>query len=192
MILQPLVENSIKHGLARKVGEGRITIRAVAPRRPRRHRGRRQRRRHARAIGSSRRREHGIGLRNVNERLRVIYGANYAAASCTACPARARRPASRFPSCSSPSGPPPDHDRPLRVLVVDDEQLAREELCFLLGQVGGVEIVGQAADGVEALRLAGELQPDLVFLDVQMPGPDRLRSGAPADRGRRAAASSSS
>jgi two-component system, LytTR family, response regulator LytT len=58
----------------------------------------------------------------------------------------------------------------LRVLVVDDEQLAREELCFLLGQAGSVEIVGQAADGVEALRLAGELKPDVVFLDVQMPG----------------------
>ena len=59
---------------------------------------------------------------------------------------------------------------PLRILVVDDEQLAREELCFLLGQVGDVEIIGQAADGVSALRLAGELRPDLMFLDVQMPG----------------------
>jgi two-component system response regulator LytT len=59
---------------------------------------------------------------------------------------------------------------PLRVVVVDDEQLAREELCFLIGQSGGLEIVGQAADGVEALRLCGELRPDLLFLDVQMPG----------------------
>lgn len=59
---------------------------------------------------------------------------------------------------------------PLRVLVIDDEQLARDELCFLLGQIDGVEIIGQAADGVEALRKAGELQPDLMFLDVQMPG----------------------
>jgi two-component system, LytTR family, response regulator len=59
---------------------------------------------------------------------------------------------------------------PLRVLVVDDEGLAREELCFLLGQDPDVEIIGQAADGVEALRFAGELRPDLVFLDVQMPG----------------------
>jgi two-component system LytT family response regulator/two-component system response regulator LytT len=58
----------------------------------------------------------------------------------------------------------------LRALVVDDEQLAREELCFLLGQAGGVEIVGQAPDGVEALRLAGGLKPDVIFLDVQMPG----------------------
>jgi two-component system response regulator LytT len=58
----------------------------------------------------------------------------------------------------------------LRTLVVDDEQLAREELCFLLEQAGDVEIVGQAADGPSALRLAGELKPELLFLDVQMPG----------------------
>jgi DNA-binding LytR/AlgR family response regulator len=58
----------------------------------------------------------------------------------------------------------------LRALVVDDEQLARDELCFLLGQVGGVDIIGQASDGVAGLRLAGELRPDLIFLDVQMPG----------------------
>jgi DNA-binding LytR/AlgR family response regulator len=54
--------------------------------------------------------------------------------------------------------------------VVDDEQLARDELCFLLGQSGDVDLVGQASDGVEALRLVGSLKPDLVFLDVQMPG----------------------
>jgi len=58
----------------------------------------------------------------------------------------------------------------IRILVVDDEQLAREELCYLLGQAGGLEIAGQAKDGVEALRLTGELKPDVVFLDVQMPG----------------------
>jgi DNA-binding LytR/AlgR family response regulator len=59
---------------------------------------------------------------------------------------------------------------PLRTMVVDDEQLAREELCFLLEQAGDVDIVGQAGDGPTALRLAGELKPDLLFLDVQMPG----------------------
>lgn len=60
----------------------------------------------------------------------------------------------------------------LRAVVVDDEQLARDEVCYLLGQIGGVEVVGQAANGVEALRLAGELTPDLLLLDVQMPGLD--------------------
>ena len=59
---------------------------------------------------------------------------------------------------------------PLSVLIVDDEQLARDELCFLLGQAEAIQILGQAADGVDALRMAGELKPDVVFLDVQMPG----------------------
>ena len=58
----------------------------------------------------------------------------------------------------------------LRAVLVDDEQLARDELGFLLGQVGGVEIVGQAGNGLEALTTIDRLRPDVVFLDVQMPG----------------------
>jgi two-component system, LytTR family, response regulator LytT len=58
----------------------------------------------------------------------------------------------------------------LRTIVVDDEQLAREELCFLLGQLEGVDVVGQAGNGIEALRVVEETSPDLVMLDVQMPG----------------------
>ena len=58
----------------------------------------------------------------------------------------------------------------LRAIVVDDEQLARDELCFLLQQIGGVDIIAQAGNGVEALRVIEEYQPDLVMLDVQMPG----------------------
>jgi two-component system LytT family response regulator/two-component system response regulator LytT len=58
----------------------------------------------------------------------------------------------------------------LRTIVVDDEQLAREELCFLLGQLEGVELIGQASNGIEALRVVEETNPDLVMLDVQMPG----------------------
>jgi two-component system LytT family response regulator/two-component system response regulator LytT len=58
----------------------------------------------------------------------------------------------------------------LRTMVVDDEQLARDELCFLLGRLDGIEVVGQAGDGVEALRVIQEVTPDLVMLDVQMPG----------------------
>ncbi|MGE3840251.1 MAG: LytR/AlgR family response regulator transcription factor [Vicinamibacterales bacterium] len=58
----------------------------------------------------------------------------------------------------------------LRALVVDDEEPAREELVFLLGQVPTVSVIGQATNGVEALSLLQRLQPDVVFLDVQMPG----------------------
>jgi two-component system LytT family response regulator/two-component system response regulator LytT len=58
----------------------------------------------------------------------------------------------------------------LRAVLVDDEQLARDELGYLLGRVGGVDIVGHASNGVEAIEVIERLQPDLVFLDVQMPG----------------------
>jgi two-component system, LytTR family, response regulator LytT len=62
------------------------------------------------------------------------------------------------------------NDLDLRVAVVDDERLAREEVCFLLQQMGGIEIVAQAGNGVDALRVIEEHQPDVVMLDVQMPG----------------------
>lgn len=58
----------------------------------------------------------------------------------------------------------------LRVLVVDDEQLAREELCYQLEQTGDVEVIAQAGNGLEALTAVDRVDPDLVFLDVQMPG----------------------
>jgi two-component system, LytTR family, response regulator LytT len=58
----------------------------------------------------------------------------------------------------------------LRAIVVDDEQLARQELCYMLEQLGDVEILGQAGNGVEAVAIVERLAPDVVFLDVQMPG----------------------
>jgi two-component system LytT family response regulator/two-component system response regulator LytT len=61
-------------------------------------------------------------------------------------------------------------DSALRAVLVDDEQLARDELGYLLGEVGGVDVIGQAGNGVEALTTIDRLQPDVVFLDVQMPG----------------------
>src|SRR3954452_14863257 len=58
----------------------------------------------------------------------------------------------------------------LRAVLVDDEQLARDELGYLLDQLGGVEVIGQAGNGLEAITTIDRLQPDVVFLDVQMPG----------------------
>lgn len=61
---------------------------------------------------------------------------------------------------------------PLTALIVDDEQLARDELNFLLRNMEDVEVVAQGKNGVEAINLIKEHAPDLVFLDVQMPGLD--------------------
>ncbi len=60
----------------------------------------------------------------------------------------------------------------ISALIIDDEQLAREELKYLLDQVGGVEVLALGSNGIEAVELIEEYHPDLVFLDVQMPGLD--------------------
>ena len=57
----------------------------------------------------------------------------------------------------------------IRTLIVDDEPLARERIRFLLREVADVELVGESDGGEAAVRLIGELNPDLLFLDVQMP-----------------------
>jgi two-component system, LytTR family, response regulator LytT len=82
----------------------------------------------------------------------------------------------------------------ISALIIDDEQLAREELKYLLDSVGGVDVVAQGANGIEAVDLIEEHHPDLVFLDVQMPGQDgfaviqrlmeRNRVGTAAPEGR--------
>ncbi len=58
----------------------------------------------------------------------------------------------------------------IRVLIVDDEALARDTLRLLLDEHDDVAVVGEAVDGEEAVRAIRDLQPDLVFLDIQMPG----------------------
>jgi len=61
-----------------------------------------------------------------------------------------------------------------RVLIVDDEAPARQRLRHLLEEFAGLLVVGEAATGDEAVRLAGELHPDVVLLDVRMPGMNGL------------------
>jgi two-component system LytT family response regulator len=58
----------------------------------------------------------------------------------------------------------------LRALLVDDEQPSRERLRLLLDEIGDVQIVGEAEDGERAMELIAGLAPELVFLDIQMPG----------------------
>src|SRR5580658_4922124 len=61
---------------------------------------------------------------------------------------------------------------PLSAVIVDDEQLARDELAYLLKNLGDVNVVAQGKNGLEAINLIREHNPDLLFLDVQMPGLD--------------------
>ena len=63
----------------------------------------------------------------------------------------------------------------MRVLVVDDEPLARRRLIRLLGKIHETEVVGEAANGEEALARIREKDPDVVLLDIRMPGVDGLR-----------------
>ncbi len=62
----------------------------------------------------------------------------------------------------------------ISALLVDDEQLARDELAFLLKEFPEVEVLATAKNGLEAIKLIENLEPDVVFLDVQMPGLDGL------------------
>ena len=64
----------------------------------------------------------------------------------------------------------------LRVLVVDDEPLARERLSHLVEELPDVELAGVATGGEEALLLAGRLKPEVILLDIRMPGMDGLEA----------------
>ncbi|MCP5181456.1 MAG: response regulator transcription factor [Pseudomonadales bacterium] len=66
----------------------------------------------------------------------------------------------------------------MRVLIVDDEALARDRLRRLLDAIGGYECVGEAGNGRDAVELVGTLRPDLVLLDIRMPGMDGLEAAA--------------
>jgi DNA-binding NarL/FixJ family response regulator len=80
---------------------------------------------------------------------------------------------------------------PVRVVLADDQELVRAGLDMLLAGEPDVEVVGQAADGLEAVQVTGSVQPDVVLMDIRMPGIDgieatrRIREHAAVDAGPR-------
>jgi len=63
-------------------------------------------------------------------------------------------------------------ETPIRVLIADDQRVVRDGLTMLVGLIEGVEVVGTAADGIEAVERAEREQPDVVLMDLRMPGMD--------------------
>ena len=64
----------------------------------------------------------------------------------------------------------------VRVLLVDDQELIRTALSMVMADIEDVEVVGEAATGKDAVRLAGELAPDVVVMDIRMPGMDGIEA----------------
>jgi len=67
-------------------------------------------------------------------------------------------------------------EAPIRVLVVDDQVIVREGICLLLGQIEGIDVIGEAGDGQEGVALAEALSPDLILMDLVMPGMDGIEA----------------
>ena len=76
-------------------------------------------------------------------------------------------------------------DTPIRVLIADDQRVVRDGLTVLVGLIDGVEVVGVAGDGIEAVEAAERTRPDVVLMDLRMPGMEgaeatsRIRSALP-------------
>jgi PAS domain S-box-containing protein len=123
----------------------------------------------------------GFGLLNVRERLRSIGGeVQIRSAPGQGTSVTLIAPLSPAPPTTESSGTAGDPDLPpgsdlenkrrIRVLLVDDHQMVRQGLAGLLENETGFEVVGQAGDGHEAIELARRLSPDIITMDVTMPG----------------------
>ena len=156
--LQPLVENAIRHGVARRSEGGKVVVSA------RRVDGRLQLRvvDDGPGLAAEKVRE-GIGLRNTRDWLQQLYGSSQQLAF---------REAGRGRAGGADGASLENVMAALRTVVVEDERLARRKLVMLLSTEPGVELVGECGTAEEAVNLLRAEHPDLVFLDIQLPGMD--------------------
>ena len=162
LMLQPLLENAIYHGIEPQPGGGTVTVTGemsgglitVVVRNP---------------VGDyeSEREGNRLALANIRERLGLLYGERGLVKS-----GRFDNEyivTLRFPHVEKLDMRP-------RVLIVDDEAPARERLRSLLVELDQVDVIGEAVTGEEAVQRAVELAPDVVLLDVRMPGIDGIEA----------------
>ena len=176
LVLQPLVENAIKHGIGPRPTPGQIEIRA----------------RNAGALLELEVQDNGVGLSaarltDFNRGVGLVEHAVAAPAlvwvaasfripaACRGRVAGAHRH-SAGGACSRGERRRPGRGgcgvSKIRTMVVDDEPVARERIIGLLKQEKDIELVGEYADGAQAIKAIQQQHPDLVFLDVQMPACD--------------------
>ncbi len=167
MLIQTLVENAIKHGISRLPDGGMVRIEA--------RQGPEEFCLRVTNTGrlAGNRVARGVGLANSLERLRLAFGDDARLELVQSGPDEVTCEVLIPRSPGSPSletKPPAGDSGAMRALIVDDERLARNELRRLLGLYPDVEIVGEAANARDARTALQDLEPELLFLDVQMPG----------------------
>ena len=171
LMLQPLIENAIRHGISQSSSAGRISLVA--------HRANGVLEIQVDDDGPGLRedapsRGTGTGLTNLQQRLEELYGGEGELRLSNRSEGGARVQV-RIPvggEIHQETAPVTQPDRVVSAVIVDDEPAAREVLRSFLGKEPRVEVLGDAGNGVEAVSLVREANPDLLFLDVQMPDLD--------------------